>query len=90
VAVHVVELERDRAQPVGRRGILVAAAGLQPDLPQAIDVGVVQPEDRVQRGGVEGAHPAGVGARHWAQNVVCSDSGGSTSPGLASGSSLRM
>src|SRR5215216_6174147 len=29
-----------------------------PDSPEPVDVGVMQPEDRVQSGGVETAHPA--------------------------------
>ena len=54
--------EGERRVQEGRvaRRVHVRRVELQPHLPQPVDVGVVQPEQRVQTGRVERAHPARV------------------------------
>src|ERR1700676_1736620 len=64
---------------VGRVGVLLRL--LEPLPPQAVDVGVVQPEDRVQRGCVRAVHQAS-----WAADVVVHRVVG----GVLEGSALRL
>lgn len=55
-ARRIVELEYRCVEPLALRRIGVVLAAVVPDRPQAVDVGMVDPEQRVKTSSVESAH----------------------------------